>query len=212
MWHVTRDMWHVTCDMWHVTCDRWHVTCLGGWTFSQIFSSLALTVCDLWNYEDLEEKDRSLNELINDEAVYRTAPATPGLLNSLNTPLPDVLPCPEILQWTLSVLLSLSVLGRTPWSYQGCKIRLNPHFLPIYKAIHKCLLIASIVHGCWVLKILESKLRHFFSSSATADFGKLRNLAWQFLRCSSFSSKNLLTCSTLVKIFHPTLLICPTLG
>ena len=32
----------------------------------------------------------------------------------LNAPLPDVLPCPEILQWTLSVLLSLSVLGRTP--------------------------------------------------------------------------------------------------
>ena len=29
----------------------------------------------------MEEKDDSLNEWINDEAVYRTAPATPGLLN-----------------------------------------------------------------------------------------------------------------------------------
>ena len=54
MWHATHDMWHVTpvtpvtCDMWHVTRDTWHVTCWG----SQNFSSLALTVCDLWCYED----------------------------------------------------------------------------------------------------------------------------------------------------------------
>ena len=85
MWHVICDMWHVTPDMWHVTHDTWHVTCLGGWTFSQNSSSLALTVCDLWYYEDLEEKADSVNELINElinhEAVYRPAPATPGLLN-----------------------------------------------------------------------------------------------------------------------------------
>ena len=60
------------------------MTRLGGWTFSQNFSSLALTVCDLWYYEDLEEKDDSLNELMNDKAVYRTAPATPGLLNIIS--------------------------------------------------------------------------------------------------------------------------------
>ena len=29
-------------------------------------SSLALTVCDLWYYEDLEEKADSVNELINE--------------------------------------------------------------------------------------------------------------------------------------------------
>ena len=85
MWHVTRDTWHVTHDMTRdvtrdVTRDTWHVTCLGGWTLSQNFSSLALTVCDLWYYEYLEEKDESLNEWMSDEAVYRTAPATPGLL------------------------------------------------------------------------------------------------------------------------------------
>ena len=73
-------MWHVTRDRWHVTLDIWHVTSLGGWTFSQNFSSLALTVYDLWYYEDLEEKDESINQSINHEAVYRTAPATPGLL------------------------------------------------------------------------------------------------------------------------------------
>ena len=53
MWHVTRDTWHVTCDTWHVTRDMWHVTWLGGWTFSQNFSSLALTVSDLCYYEDI---------------------------------------------------------------------------------------------------------------------------------------------------------------
>ena len=52
------DMWYVTRD---VTCDTWHVTCLGGWAFSKNFSSLALTVCDLWYYEDLEEKDDLIN-------------------------------------------------------------------------------------------------------------------------------------------------------
>ena len=74
-------MWHVTFDSWHMTRDKWHVTRLGGWTFSQNFSSLALTVFDLWNYEDLEEKAHGLNQSMSDEAVYRTAPATPGLLN-----------------------------------------------------------------------------------------------------------------------------------
>ena len=72
--------------MLHVTRDTWHVTCLGGWTFSQNFSSLALTVCDLWYYEDLEEKAHGLtewmNQSMNDETVYRTAPATPGLLKN----------------------------------------------------------------------------------------------------------------------------------
>ena len=39
-------------------------------------------VCDLWYYEYLEEKDDLMNQWISDEAVYRTAPATPGLLMS----------------------------------------------------------------------------------------------------------------------------------
>ena len=59
---MTCDTWHVIRDTWHVTRDMWHVTHLGGWTFSQNFSSLAHIVCDLWYYEDLEEKDESLNE------------------------------------------------------------------------------------------------------------------------------------------------------
>ena len=72
MWHVTCDTWHVTCDTWHVIRDTWHMTNGVGGTFSQNFSSLALTVCDFWYYEDMEEKADWINELINDEAVYRT--------------------------------------------------------------------------------------------------------------------------------------------
>ena len=72
----------MTHDTRHMTCDKWNVTSLGGWTFSQNFSFLALTVCDLWYYEDLEEKAHGVTESMNDEAVYRTAPATPGLLNT----------------------------------------------------------------------------------------------------------------------------------
>ena len=57
---------------------------LRGWglKFSQSFSSLALTACDLLYYKDMEEKAHSLTELNNEEAVYGTAPATPGLLIS----------------------------------------------------------------------------------------------------------------------------------
>ena len=33
-------------------------------------------------FGDLEEKDEILTELMNDEAVCRTSPTTPGLLNT----------------------------------------------------------------------------------------------------------------------------------
>ena len=66
-------MLHVTCDMWHVTCDK-----LWGLTFPQNVSSLLnLTLCDLWYFDDLEEKADSLAESINYKGVCRTAPATP---------------------------------------------------------------------------------------------------------------------------------------
>ena len=46
----------------------------------KLFRILALIVWNLWLFEDLEEKDESISELINDGGVCRTAPATPGLL------------------------------------------------------------------------------------------------------------------------------------
>ena len=39
-------------------------------------------VCDLSYLEDREEKAHGLTESISDESVYRTAPATPGVLTS----------------------------------------------------------------------------------------------------------------------------------
>ena len=63
---------------WHMTHDKWHVTHSVGWTSSQNFSSLALTV---WDWQCLEYISTN-HHLVNDEAVYRTAPASPGLLNS----------------------------------------------------------------------------------------------------------------------------------
>ena len=80
MWHVTRVMWRLTRDTWHVTRDMWHVTRLGGVNILskfQLFSSYRLWFMILWR----SGGKGWLTDLMNDEAVYRTAPATPGLLN-----------------------------------------------------------------------------------------------------------------------------------
>ena len=69
MGHVTHDMWHLTRDTWHVTCDTWHMTRWGGWTFSQNFSSLALTVfflMILWRYWGKGWLTDWLNEWMNE--------------------------------------------------------------------------------------------------------------------------------------------------
>ena len=79
MWHVTCDTWHVTQDMWHVTRDKWHVTHLGGVNILSKFqlpSSYCLWFMILWR----SGGKGWINQLMSTEAVYRTAPATPGLL------------------------------------------------------------------------------------------------------------------------------------
>ena len=65
-------MWHVTCDTWRVIHDIWHMV---GGEHSQNFSSPAFTVWDGQSLEDSELKDHSINEWMNHEGVYRTAPA-----------------------------------------------------------------------------------------------------------------------------------------
>ena len=82
MWQVTRDTWQVTRDTWHVTRDRWHMTHSVGWTFYKNFSSLALPVWDWQCFEYISTKP-SVTHLLNYKAVYRTAPATPGLLKTV---------------------------------------------------------------------------------------------------------------------------------
>ena len=81
MWHVTCDMWHVTHDTWHRTHAMWHM--VGWWIFSQNFSSPALPGWDTQCLEDSELNHDLMNEWMNDEPVYRKAPATSGLLNIL---------------------------------------------------------------------------------------------------------------------------------
>ena len=83
MWHVTHDMWHVAFDMWRdMWRETWHMTCdmFGGMNILSKFqlpSSSGLWLMILW----ISGGKGWFAELINYEAVYRTAPATPGLLN-----------------------------------------------------------------------------------------------------------------------------------
>ena len=81
----TCDMWHVTCDTWHVTRDTWHVFLGGGNILSkfQLPSSNRLWFMMLWRSGGKGWVTEWINQLINDEAVYRTAPATPGLLKNV---------------------------------------------------------------------------------------------------------------------------------
>ena len=80
MWHVTCDMWHVT---WHVTHDMWYVWGVNILSKFQLPSSYGLWFIILWISGGKGWLNESMNKSMNDEAVYRTAPATPGLLISL---------------------------------------------------------------------------------------------------------------------------------
>ena len=66
----------------------------------------ALTVWDRQCLKDSERKDdlinQSMNEIINEEGVYRTAPATPGLLIILLNPKNNKFFC---------LLLCISIIG-----------------------------------------------------------------------------------------------------
>ena len=78
---MTRDRRHVTRDRWHVTRDMWHVTRLGGGV-NILPSSYRLWFMILWRSGQKGWLAEWINEWMNDEAVYRTAPATPGLLKN----------------------------------------------------------------------------------------------------------------------------------
>ena len=81
-WHVTRDKWHVTRDTWHITHDTWHVTCdtFGGGV--NVLSKFQLPSSYYLWFMILRRSGGKgwLTCWINDKAVYRTAPAAPGLL------------------------------------------------------------------------------------------------------------------------------------
>ena len=66
MWRMTHDMWQMTHEMWHMKCNMWPVTHMGWWALFQNLRVLALTVWKLWFFEDGQEKDDWLAELINE--------------------------------------------------------------------------------------------------------------------------------------------------
>ena len=80
-------MWHVTCDRWHVTLDTWcGVNILSKY---QLSSSNGLEAMMFW----ISEGKGWLTHSLNDEAVCRRAPATPGLLNNIMSTNIFYLPC-----------------------------------------------------------------------------------------------------------------------
>ena len=91
-----------------------------GWRFSKKFSFPAQMVWMLWCFEDLEEKDHSVNQSINHKAVCRRAPATPGLLItwqplSLCVLLPD------------NIILDICINKNNTSVASNCKIILISH-------------------------------------------------------------------------------------
>ena len=71
-------MWHMTCDMWHVTCDMTHHM----WHFVGDEHSLKFQVPSFYGSWFRISWRLGLTESIIDKGVCRTAPATPGLLNT----------------------------------------------------------------------------------------------------------------------------------
>ena len=65
--YVTCDLWHLTPDTWHLTPDTWHLGMKVSWRF--------------WTKGSVPQL---MNEWMNYKGVYRTAPATTGLLIILN--------------------------------------------------------------------------------------------------------------------------------
>ena len=75
---MTCDKLQLTRDMWHVTCDMWH-TVWGEHSLKFQFPSsyiLWIMMCQIFG-----EKDDWINESMNYVYVYKTAPATSGLLD-----------------------------------------------------------------------------------------------------------------------------------
>ena len=85
------DQWHMTCDMWHTTCDTQHAThnmrhVVGGEHSLkfQLPSSYGLWFMISWRLGGKGWPTELINESMNYEAVYRTAPGTPGPLKTRN--------------------------------------------------------------------------------------------------------------------------------
>ena len=71
-WHETRD----TCDTWHMRHETWHIL-----SKCQLPSSYCLVFMIFWRFVRKGWLTEWMNGWMNNKAVCRAAPATPGLVN-----------------------------------------------------------------------------------------------------------------------------------
>ena len=70
---MTGDRWHVTCDMWHMTPDMWGKV--------NLLSKFNLPISYVFGMKEKKGWVSDwIKESVSDKSVYRTAPASPGLL------------------------------------------------------------------------------------------------------------------------------------
>ena len=110
-------MWQLTRDTWHMTCDTWPVTHGGEWTYSQHFSSQALTVWDWQCLGDSELKDHRLSQwmtkvFIKQPRLHRVCETPLSLTEWVSGPFPPYLqnitnPKPlELGTWNLETMFT----------------------------------------------------------------------------------------------------------
>ena len=78
MLHMTSDKWHETFEMWNVTPDLWHMV----WVEHSLQISTPRSWSLGWTVSWIFLTKGSLNEWMIYNSAYRTAPTTPGLLNT----------------------------------------------------------------------------------------------------------------------------------
>ena len=70
----------VTHDAWHLTQDRWHMVRVNILSKFQLPSSYGLGWTVSWRFWTKGWLNDWMNQWMNDKGIYRTAPATPGML------------------------------------------------------------------------------------------------------------------------------------
>ena len=75
----------MTCDTCKVTCDTGHVTYDTWWGLNFLAKGHLCSFYGLGKTVYWRLKDRWINQLSNHKSVYRTSPATTGLLKSIRT-------------------------------------------------------------------------------------------------------------------------------
>ena len=146
MWHVTYDTWHVTCDTW------WGVNILSKF---QLPISYRLGFMMLWIFGG----KGWLTDSVNNEAVYRTAPATLGLLN-ISTILLQYLKLEHMLLLLLSPTCSNPCPLHDSGSTNGLTAASTPLLPGLWVDLGVLLLHGSMNFKCVLLSLQSLLLLH----------------------------------------------------